>query len=100
LNTYMSGSLVTTTAQFVNALGVNADPSTITLKYRAGAGSVIVELYGSSAVVRNGTGNYSFNIDTTGWAGPGLLLYTTEWIGTGNVQAINPGYWQVEPPAI
>jgi hypothetical protein len=100
LNVYMSGSLVTTSALFVNATGVATDPTTITLKYRAGAGSTTTLVYGSSGIVRNGAGSYAFNIDTTGWSGPGLLLYTTEWIGTGTVQAIGSDYWQVEPPSL
>lgn len=100
MNVYISGSLVQTAAQFLNQAGQPADPGTITLKYRAGAGATQTLVYGSSGIQRQGTGSYTFNIDTTGWAGPGYLLYTTEWIGTGAVQAIGIDYWQVEPPAL
>lgn len=100
MNSYMSGTLVTSTAQFVNAAGVLADPTTITFKYRAGAGVTQTVVYPTAPVVRTATGVYYANIDTTGWVGPGNLLYTTEWVGTGAVQAIEPDYWSVEPPAL
>jgi hypothetical protein len=96
----MSGTLVTSTAQFTNAAGVLTDPTVITFKYRAGAGATQTAVYPSSPVVRTAAGVYYANIDTTGWAGPGNLLYTTEWVGTGTVQAIQSDYWLVEPPSL
>jgi hypothetical protein len=100
VNTYMSGSLVTSYANFVNAAGTPTDPTTITLKYRTAAGSITTVVYPSSPITRVSAGSYSANLDTTGWAGPGLLLWTIEWIGTGAVQAINSGGWQVEPATL
>jgi hypothetical protein len=99
-NIYMSGSLVQSVANFVNILGVAADPTTITFKYRTGSGSTTTVVYPSAPIVRVGTGSYTANLDTTGWLGPGNLLYTVEWIGTGAVQAIAPDYWQVEPATL
>ena len=100
MNLYVSGTLVTSIANFVNAAGAPTDPSTITFKYRIGAGATTTVLYPSAPIIRDSQGNYHANLDTTGWAGPDLLLYTVQWTGTGNVVAIQPDYWQVEPPAL
>ncbi len=100
LNRYMSGALVRSSAQFVNLAGSPADPSTITLKYRAGAGATVTIVSPSAPIVRDGLGAYHADLDTTGFAGPGLQLWTTEWIGTGAVQAPGADYWEVEPLAL
>jgi len=100
MNVYMSGSLVESLAAFVNAAGSPADPTTITFKFRPGSGAITTIVYPDARIVRDGTGAYHSNVDTTGWAGPGNLLYTTEWIGTGNVQAPGADYWEVEPLAL
>jgi hypothetical protein len=96
LPVYMSGSLVREIAEFVNSSGVATNPSSVTLKYKAGAGSVIV----ISGPENDSAGVFHWDIDTTGWTGPGNLLYTCEWIGTGAVQAIGSDYWEVSPAAI
>ena len=96
MNTYMSGSLVRTIASFVNLTGSLQNPTTVTLKYRAGSGAVTV----ISAPNNDSAGVYHWDIDTTGWAGPGQILYTIEWIGVGAVQAIGDDFWSVTPPAI
>jgi hypothetical protein len=83
-------------ANFFNATGALADPTTIVFKYRPGGGSTTTITY-PTGIVRVSTGVYYYNIDTTGFTGPGLLLYTTEWIGTGAVQAPGVDYWNVEP---
>lgn len=100
VNTYMSGSLVRTTAAFTNAAGQAADPTTITLKYRSGAGSTTTVTYPTAPIIKDSTGNYHADLDTTGWAGPDPLLWLTEWIGTGTVQAIASGAWLVTPPVL
>ena len=96
MNTYMSGARVRSLASFVNVSGVATDPTTVTFKYRAGAGSVQT----ISSPSHDSTGAYHFDIDTSGWTGPDNTLYTCEWIGTGTVQAINTDYFEVEPPAL
>lgn len=100
LNIYMSGALVGSTATFVNASGAPTDPSTIVFKWKAGAGTVTTITYPDARITRVAQGVYTSNVDTTGWTGPGNILYTTEWIGTGNVQAPGADYWEVEPLAI
>lgn len=95
LPTYMSGSLITSTATFLDDNGNPADPNTITLKYQAGSGSVITVAYPSLPVVRVSTGVYQAELDSTGWTGYSPQFWTVEWIGTGNVQAIGVGYWNI-----
>jgi hypothetical protein len=100
MNIYMSGTLVRSTATFVNTVGTPTDPTTITLKYKAGAGSITTVLYPAAPIVRDGAGVYHADLDSTGWAGPGNQQWTTEWIGTGAVQAPGADYWEVEPLAL
>ena len=96
----MSGSLVRTSAAFADITGTAADPSTVTLKYKTGAGSITTVTYPSPPIVRDSTGAYHADLDTTGWTGPDDLLYATEWAGTGAVQAIGSDYFQVTPAAL
>lgn len=100
MNAYMSGTLVRTTATFTNIAGAAADPTTITLKYQTGAGAVTTAVYPAAPVVKDSTGVYHADLDTTGWAGAGPVTQVAEWIGTGAVQAIAADSWQVIPPAL
>lgn len=52
-------------------------------------------VYPAAPIVRDGTGAYHADFDTTGWAQPSDLIYVTEWVGTGNVQAIGSDVWRV-----
>lgn len=97
MNIYTSGSLVSTVAQFVNRTGAPTD-TTATLKYRAGTAAVQTITGGS--LTHDGLGAYHFDIDTSGWAGPDILTYVCQWVGTGGVQAINDDYFGVKPPAL
>lgn len=96
----MSGSLVRSTATFANISGTITDPTTVTLKYRTAAGSTTTVVYPSAPIVKDSTGVYHADFDTTGFTGPDDQLWTTEWIGTGTVQAISVDYWQVVPAAL
>ena len=92
---YISGDLVRSSAQFVGLNGVATDPTVVTFTYQAGAGLV----QSSTAPVKDSTGLYHYDIDTTGWNGPNNLLYTCQWAGTGAVQQVDLDYFQVSPPA-
>ena len=96
----MSGSRVRTSATFVNVTGGAADPTTVTLKYKTGAGTVTTVIYPAAPIMKDSTGVYHADFDTTGWSGPDALLYATEWTGTGDVQAIGSDYFQVTPAAL
>lgn len=100
MNTYMSGTLVTSTAQFRDRTGAAADPTTITLKYKKDAGATTTIVYPAAGITKDSTGVYHADLDTTGWAGPGLQGWIVEWIGTGTVQIPGKDVWLVEPPAL
>jgi hypothetical protein len=100
LTIYESGSLVTTSAAFVNNAGAPADPSTITLKYRKDAGTVTTVVYPDARIIKDGQGAYHSDLDTSGFAGPGLQQWFAEWKGTGAVTAIGPDAWLVKPPLL
>lgn len=96
----MSGSLVTSTATFTNTSGTPTDPTTITLKVQSPNGTVNTYTYPNAFITRVSTGVYSAEIDTTGltgYHGPITETFVVEWIGTGNVQAINSTSWPVTP---
>lgn len=95
MNSYMSGSLVRTVANFTNSSGVLTDPSAVTFTFKTGASSST-----TPSSVRDSAGVYHYDIDTSGWTGPGSLLYVLEWIGTGTVQAITSDSFAVIAPAI
>jgi hypothetical protein len=92
----MSGSVVRSIATFRDINGVLTNPTATTFKYRAGAGSTQV----INAPVNDSPGIFHYDMDTSGFQGPDLLLYTLEWIGTGVVQAIDNDYFNVEAPAL
>lgn len=92
-NIYPAGSLVTVATYtgpvddpvggFLLA-GVLADPDFVTLQYQPGQGaSLVVVTYPDVRIVRDGTGLYRANLDTTGTRGP----WPYGWFGTGGVQA-------------
>lgn len=93
--TYMSGSLVRSTATFKDITGALADPDTVTVQYQAGSGSVQ-----TGSWTKVSTGVYYCDIDTTGFTGPGTLSYIVEWTGVGTVQAINSDQFAVTPAPI
>lgn len=98
--TYTSGALVRTTATFTGVSGSVADPDTITLKYKKGSAATTTVTYPSAPVIKNSTGIYHADLDTSGWTGPGNQVWIVEWIGTGAVQAIASDSWLVQPPAL
>lgn len=98
INSYRSGSLVRSTAKFVNDEGVLTDPSTTTFKYRKGAGSTTTVT--GDDLTHDSEGVFHYDLDTTGWAGPDTQLWLLEWIGTGEVVAITDDSFEVTPPVL
>lgn len=95
MNVYVSGTRVRSEAQFVDASGAAADPDVTTFTYRPGTDAPT-----TVAPTKDSTGVYHYDIDTSGFAGPDLLLYACQWEGTGAVQVIGDDYFQVKPPAL
>ncbi len=105
-NTYLAGTLVrvatytgpvsSPTGGFLNSSGVLTDPSTVTLKYRTSeTGAVITVTYPAAPVVKDGTGLYHADLDTTGSA---EALWSYEWVGSGLVQAVASSAFIVRDP--
>lgn len=101
MNTYVSGTAVRTRARnFTNIDGTVADPDTVTLRYRKGSGGTNTVVYPSSPIVKDSVGNYHADLDTSGFAGPGLQFWQVQWTGTGSVAAIGNDSWNVEAPTL
>jgi hypothetical protein len=82
-----SGSIATPTGGFRDINGNLADPVTVTLKYRPGsAASTITVIYPAAPVIKDGTGLYHADLDTTGLLIP-FDEWAYEWIGVGSIQA-------------
>jgi len=103
-NTYLAGSLVRVSTYasgsvspvggFRDADGNLADPSVVTMKYRPGvAAAVVTVTYPASPIVRDGTGLYHADLDTTGAA---TDTWTYLWDGQGAVQAIADSFFYVQ----
>lgn len=96
MNTYLAGNIVRvatysgTTASpvggFLDQNGVPGDPTVITLSYRPGPGAAVVTaIYPEAPIVRDGTGLYHADLDTTGTSPSAEWTYV--WDGTGAIQA-------------
>ena len=94
LNRYDQGQLVRVSVAFTNAAGQAADPDTVTLTYRTKGGAVVTKT--SPDVVRDSTGNYHCDIDTTGAAG----MYRYRFAGAGAVIAAAQSEFSVTPNAL
>lgn len=82
-------------ALYVNASGAPTDPTVATVKWKSGSGATQ-----SNTPTRDTQGAYHQDLDTTGWTGPGNQRWTYQFTGTGTVQGINSGTFEVEPPAL
>ena len=96
MNTYLAGNIVRVATYsgtiaspvggFQDQNGVPADPTTVTLSYRPGPGtSVIAIIYPDARIVKDGTGLYHADLDTTGTSPSATWTY--EWSGTGAIIA-------------
>ena len=96
MSTYITGTLVTVNAEFIDqTTKLPADPTTVTLATSVNGAAPTIYTYGGGVIVKDGTGLYHAELDTT--AQPGTWLY--EWGGVGNVQAVNvSGFTVVTPP--
>ena len=80
--TFQVGDELTLQSTFVSLDGVNADPTTITLKVRDPGGTITTYTYAGSDVTRYATGVYRYRLSMTF---AGRWLY--KWLGAGTVQA-------------
>ncbi len=106
---YVAGTLVRTRAVYRRnpSDGSNpstwpiADPTTVQVRYRLSpSGSVVTKTYPADPIVKETTGIYHYDIDTTGSVAVGRVQQTAEWNGSGNVQAIGDDSWYCNAPAV
>lgn len=101
MSTYLAGSLVRVSVTFTAIGGAAADPTTVTLKYRPGAGAAVTTLtYAGSQITKAATGSYYTDLDTTSWVTAGSITATLEWIGTGTCQAVITDEFTVTEPVL
>ena len=94
-NTYTTGTTVRASVTFTSA-GVNTDPTTVTLSVKTTTQQnmpITVNTFGSSSIVKDGTGQYHFDIPT---AASGTWFY--RWVGSGVVNAASEGTFFAASP--
>src|SRR4051812_45273334 len=96
LNGYTRGELVRVSAAFANNAGTAGDPTTVTLKYPAPGATVTTVVYPAAAIVKDSTGNYHAEIDTSTAAG----IWRYRWEGTAPVQSAAEGQFTVIDSAL
>jgi hypothetical protein len=101
-NTYIAGQFIRFTATFtVEPSGADSDPTEILFLYSVNGGATVQYEYspggGLGTIIRDSTGNYHIDVDTTGLAGG----WEYEWASKGAPQVISPGgTLQVNAPAL
>jgi len=97
--TVIAGTLVRfyTSTPFTNITGTVTDPTEVKFGYTVNGGSPTTFTYGVGAqVVRDSTGTYHIDIDTTGLSG----TWTYSWVGYGGVQTRSEGQLIVSPQTV
>ena len=93
--TYYIGDLIRISAVFTNESDVEADPSTVTVKYKDPSSVESSKVYGvDGEVIKDSTGNYHIDIDMDEG---GFWYY--RWEGTGAVVAAEEASLEVEKSA-
>lgn len=86
MGTYEIQTALQIIGTFANSLtGAAEDPTTVTLFLKDPQGTIQTLVYGSSSIVRDVAGQYSFNVTPTIHG-----VWTYKWQGTGNVVATSP----------
>ena len=87
---FIGASLTLATLGFRDANGNLIDPSTVQLKYKDPTlGTTTTFTYGGGQIVRDGTGLYHYDVDTTGKTG----IWVYEWLAPA--QTIQSNSFQV-----
>jgi hypothetical protein len=102
---YTDGNLVRVSGSFLNAAGAAADPTTVILRYRRPLDTVIISFtFPSAPIVKDSTGNYHADLDTTAQSG-NSEAWVYEWMSPQGdpVQAVSDpsqGFFFVKPRAL
>ncbi len=90
-NQYDVGRIIRLSTTFTTSTGAAFDPATIIAVVKDPSGAVTSYQYGSSAeVIRDATGQYHVDIETTL---PGIWYY--RWYATGAQKASNQSHFKV-----
>lgn len=88
---YQKGDLRRISATFKNSAGVATDPTAVSFKYTKPSGTTTTLVYGvDGALVKDSTGNYHVDLSLTE---RGRWFY--RWIGTGTVEEVDEGEFEV-----
>lgn len=91
INAFVRGQQVRVAAAITNAAGAAVDPTGLTFKVRAPAGTLTTKVYGTDAeVVKDSTGNYHLDVDADA---EGTWHY--RWEGTGTNKGAGEGEFRV-----
>lgn len=95
MRTITRGNIVTVSVYFTNTVtGAAVDPTTVTLTYTDPDGTEVEYIYLTDVeLVKDAVGRYHVNIDSTGQP---TGVYTYQWEGTGDGQALEPGQFRVK----
>ena len=93
MGAYYAGNKVRISVAFTDSTGAPTDPGAVSLKYGFSVQAVTVQTYNPGNVIKDSTGNYHYDFDTTGLNGK--LLY--EWIATGAGQSSTAGLVIINP---
>jgi hypothetical protein len=92
LTSYLKGTVVRVSGSFTNRnTGAAADPGTVRFLWRSGAGTTTYTYGVDSQLVKDSTGNYHVDIDTTSLT----TSVVFRWEGTGSNQAAVEDSFQV-----
>ena len=81
----IAGQKVKLFVSFKDENGTAADPTNVFLKYRVNNGTPVTLQY-PTGIVKTGTGEYYYIVDTTDLPGQ----WGCRWYSTGNVQTTHP----------
>ena len=92
---FTQGQLLTIIGIFRDASEALIDPTTVSLIVKTPDGTITTFLYGSSAIVKDATGNYHYDYSIV-QAGQ----YYYRWVGTGVCQTSQPDVPFFVPPSV
>jgi hypothetical protein len=102
---FIAGDFIRYTASFViEPAGTPSDPAEVVFIYSIGGLPSTQLKYSASAsvtgdIIRDSTGNYHVDLDTTGSASVSAVNWVSEWASKGAPQTISPATTiSVQPP--
>jgi hypothetical protein len=95
-NAYLAGNKIRLSVAFTDSNAAPIDPGTVSLEYAILPAAPTVQGYNPGNIVRDSTGAYHYDLDTTGMVG----TLTYEWVSTGVGQAAVQGSCYIQPDPV